>query len=121
MTTRILPREDAHKLRGTEAEAVIPHLETLKAQALVVEDGDRVVGCWLLMPVYHAECLWIAPEHRGKTSVARRLLRGLRSLAADLHLPSVWTAAMSDDVRGLLTTYGATKAPGDHYIMAMRG
>lgn len=119
MTSRILPPDEWPKLTGTEAETVWPLLNPAQAHVLVVEDGSVIVGCWVLMPVLHAECLWIADAHRGKASVARRLWTGMRRLALSLGVSTVATAAISDDVRGLLDHVGAVKVPGDHYAMRM--
>lgn len=117
MTTRMLPPEEWPRLEGTEAETVWPLLDPERAQVLVVEDNGAIVGCWVLMSVVHAECLWIAEAHRGKTSVARRLWIGMQRAAQALGVPIVATAALSDEVRDLLDHVGATKVPGDHYAM----
>jgi hypothetical protein len=119
MTSRLLPPEEWDRLRGTEADAVIPHLAALHAEALVVEQDGAIVGCWLFLPIWHAECLWIAPTHRGKSGVARQLLRGLHAFMARLKVTRLWTGCASDDVRRLLTHYGATAIPGDHFVMTM--
>lgn len=120
MTTRVLPREEWKRLAGTEAEALWPLL-THAAQVLVVEDGDRIAGCWVLMPILHVECLYVAPEHRKKTSVARRLFVGMKRLVRESGSSHVMTAAASDEVRDLLAHVGATKIPGDHYVMSFEG
>lgn len=118
MTTRVLPPDEWHKLAGTEAEQAWPHL-TASSQVLVVEHEDQIVGCWVLMPVLHVECFYIAPEHRKRASVGRRLLAGMARLVRLAGGSRVWTAAMSDDVRGLLDHIGATKVPGDHYVFSL--
>ena len=120
MTSRVLPRAEWDRLKGTEAETVWPLLPE-SAQVLVVEDGTAIAGCWVLLPVLHVECLYVAPEHRKKPSVARRLLAGMRRLVRDSGGRGVVTAATSDDVRDLLTHIGATKVPGDHYVMSFEG
>lgn len=117
MTTRLLPSEEWPRLAGTEAAAIWPHLDPLRAHVLVVEDAGVIVGTWVLMNVLHAECLWIAPEHRHGVSVARRLWTFMRRTARGLGVPVVATAALTDDVRALLDHVGATKVPGDHYAM----
>lgn len=116
--TRILPREEYPRLAGTEAEQVWPLLPST-AQVIVVESGNAIVGCWTLTPMLHAECLWIAPEHRKRTGVGRRLWTTLRRLTRAAGADRVWTAAMSDDVRALLENAGAKQIPGDHYVMRM--
>ena len=115
MTTRILPREEWPALVGTELEAVWPHLPA-DAQVIVIEDQGAIVGCWALFHQLHAEGVWVHPAHRGKTTVARRLLMGLRATARRLGVRSVATAATTDDVRRMLATLGV-QLPGDHYVI----
>lgn len=117
MTHRVLPRTEYPKLAGTELETVWPVLPE-DALVLVVEDGAEIVACWALLTVRHVEGLWIAPAHRGKGSVARRLLAGMRTLVG---VRPVVTAAMTDEIRGLLDRIAAQKLPGDHYVMTLGG
>jgi hypothetical protein len=122
MSTRILPRAEWGKLAGTEAEPVVPYLEALGGRALAVEDqAGTVVGTWLLLPEWRAECLWIAPAHRGKSAVARRLWAGLRRVARELGVSHVVTGAVTKDVEALLIHVGAQPLPGRHYVMPMGG
>lgn len=117
MITRILPQAEWPRLAETEAGPVWPHLNPAHAQVLVVEHQGQIAGCWVLMHVLHAECLYIAPAYRHRPSVGRRLLVGLTRLATDAGMGGVWTAATSDAVRHLLEKFGAARMPGDHYIM----
>ncbi len=117
MTTRMLPIEEWSKLIGTEAETVWPLLDPARASVLVVEDEGAIVGTWIFMTVLHAECLWIAPSHRRKASVGRRLWQGLKRYVRQEGIPVVATAAASDEIRALLEHAGAEKVPGDHYSM----
>lgn len=117
MTSRLLPVEEWPRLDGTEAAEIWRHLDPARTHVLAVEQDGAIVGTWVLMNVLHAECLWIAPEYRGKTSVARRLWTAMQRTARALGVPAVATAALTDDVRQLLEHVGATKVPGDHYAM----
>lgn len=119
MITRMLPVAEWPRLVGTEAETVWPHLNPGRSGIVVVEDAGAIVGCWVVMLVPHAECLWIAPSHRGKASVGRRLLRGLRAYARQLGVSSVATSALSEEVRGMLERIGAVPLDGDHFVMSM--
>lgn len=121
MTTRTLPFNEWSRLTGTEAEAALPYLQQDKTSIVVVEDGDTIVGCHILMWVLHAECLWIHPDHRGRSSVGRRLWSKVRELARSFGVVSMMTAACDDRVRGLLAHVGATKLDADHYVLPVRG
>jgi N-acetylglutamate synthase-like GNAT family acetyltransferase len=121
-SARVLRPEEWHRLEGTEAETIWPALDPRTAQVLVVEQGDGAIkGCWILAPVYHVECLWIAPECRKTGSVARRLWQAMRSTAARLGLPTVTTAACSEDIAALLAHVGAVQIPGVQYVIPMEG
>lgn len=116
MTTRLLPRDEWSKLAGTELETAWPHLPET-AQVVVVEDAGAIVGCWALFQQVHVEGVWIAPAHRGKASVARRLLAGMRRTAQAMGARTVATGALTDDVRQLLDRLHAVPLPGDHYAV----
>jgi hypothetical protein len=118
MIRRELPRSEWAKLAGTELEAVVPHLPD-SARVLVVEDGDQIVGCWCFVSLIHAEGVWTAETHRGRSSVARHLLAGMREIVTDMGAQGVITAAMDDTVRGFCTALGATELPGTHYAMPL--
>lgn len=120
MRTRLLPPEEWPRLAGTELETVWPHLSGASAQVIVVEDElGNICACWCAFTSVHVEGLWIAPAHRLRASVARRLWQAMRRHVFSLGSGAVMTAALSDDVRELLETAGATKLPGDHYVLPM--
>ncbi len=121
MTARILPPEEWPRLAGTEAETIWPQL-TSAARVVVVEQDGQIIGCHLLQPVLHAECLWVHPDHRGRSSVARRLWRAVQQAVRD-EFGVTWfaTDACSDDVRALLAHVGAVKLESDHYMVPVGG
>lgn len=121
MIARVLPKEEWPRLRGTEAETLWPYLNPARASVIVVEDDGIIVGCHVLMYVLHAECLWIAPEHRGKSSVGRRLWRAVQNAVKSVGVDSLVTGACDDTVRGLLAHVGATKIPCDQYVVPIQG
>lgn len=121
MTARILPKEEWPKLRGTEAESVWPFLNHERASVVVVEHDGMIVGCQVLMYVLHAECLWIAPEFRGKSSVGRRLWEAVQRAARSTGATALITGACDETVRGLLAHVGASKIPGEQYSIPIRG
>ncbi len=121
MTTRILERDEWPRLAGTEAETVWPHFSD-QTRVVVVEHEGQIIGCHALVAVLHAECLWIHPEHRKKTSAARRLWSAVKTEARET-FGARWlmTGAVSDDVRGLLAHVGAVKVEMDHYMVPLEG
>lgn len=120
MTTRILPPDEWPRLVGTEAEQLWPLLDPSTARVVVVEHDGAIVGCHVLMQVVYAECLWVHPDHRGKSSVARRLWSGVQETARGLGVHAVATHAIDDTVRGLLAHVGAVRVPGDAYMVPVQ-
>ncbi len=119
MTTRILPPDEWPKLAGTEAEYVWPYLDPLKSRVVVIEDDGAIIGCHILMNVLHAECLWIREDHRGKSSVARRLWTAVQTEAKAMGAQAFSTSSMSDDIDRLLEHVGAVKVPGKYYSVRL--
>jgi hypothetical protein len=117
MTSRLLPRDEWHKLNGTEAESVWP-LWNDGVAVVVVEHDGQIVGCHALQMVLHAECLWIHPDHRKKAAVARRLWNAVKFIARDLFgAHGYMTAAVSEEVKQLLAHLNATHVAADHYVV----
>src|SRR6185369_10825009 len=102
MRSRILPPEEWHRLVGTEAEKMFPHMNPEETRVMVVEDdAGEIAATWSLVRVVHAEFLWCAPKYRGSFGVAKRLLRIMRETAAAWNVSSVFTGAMSSHVEDL--------------------
>jgi hypothetical protein len=109
VTRRLLPPSDWHRLAGTELDTVWPLLPVDRSCVLVVEDAEgAIVATWAFTLVLHAEGVWIAPQHRNGTVVARHLLRGLREVAADMRAPTVWTGSTNEQIAALCRGLGAT-------------
>ena len=105
-------------LVGTEAETVWPHLDPEQAQVLVVEDDQRaIVGVWVLMRLIHAECVWVAPEHRGRSSVARRLVQFMRERARAWGAKTVLGHPVDPAVGRLIEKLGGTQLPGVPHVI----
>jgi ribosomal protein S18 acetylase RimI-like enzyme len=121
LTTRLLPVAEWAKLAATEFRH-LPYVTGDELAVVVVEDGDRIVGCWGLMPMLHLEGLWIDPAYRGRPSVAKRLLAATWAAVKARGVRWVMTAADSDGVRRLLERHlAARKLPTDSYVIAMEG
>jgi len=120
MISRLLPSDEWWKLAGTEADTVWRDLPA-SACVVAVEDDGVIVGCHVLVPVLHAELLWIHPAYRKRSSVARRLWAAVKQTAIDrFGAVGFQTAAIDDEVRGLLSHVGAVPLPGDHYMVPLK-
>lgn len=119
MNTRLLPRDEWYRLANTELESMTPYLPP-DADVLVVEgDTGDIVACWALYSQPHVEGVWVAPAHRGRGGAARCLLRGMRDLLHARGAKAAITGAVSDDVRRLLEGLGATRLPGELYVLSL--
>jgi len=122
MTSRILPREEWGRLQGTELEQIVTAAARRDNEVLLVlvaEDKDgAIVGGWALFPIWHAEGLWVSPNHRGKAAVGRRLLRFARAVAEQFGISAVMTAANSSQVARMLDAIGM-RLPGTHYLLPL--
>lgn len=119
MTTRILPVAQYDRLRGTELQDVASILPA-DAEVVVVEEAEEIVGCWALIPYYHAEGVWIAPAHRGRAGVAKRLWAGMRELAQQKQTGAILTGCASSEVKALLEHLPAVALPGVTYAVSVR-
>lgn len=118
MTLRILPRDEWPKLAGTELEAVWPHLPET-ACVVVVEDNDRIVGCWAIYRLVHCEGAWIDPEYRGNPRVVRRLISGMANVAQAMGGHTVLTAALTEDVATMIGKLNGQELPGRHFVIPL--
>lgn len=121
MNSRILEPEEWHRLEGTEAQELWPTLNPKNAKILVVEEDGKIVSCWAFLRVVHAECLWVAPSHRGVFAVARRLLRGMREIAAMWGADRVVTGSVSPSVTDLIEKVGGVPMPCESYVLPVAG
>lgn len=118
MTSRILPRDEWPKLAGTELETALEVLQHEEAHIIVVEDGDRIVGCWAAVRYVHLEGVWVHPDYRRRGSVIRRLLVGGKSLVMALGARVFWTAAMTPEIEDIVTRIGGVPLPeAKHFVV----
>jgi hypothetical protein len=121
LTTRILPPTEWHRLTGTEVESIVPGLDPAHTAVLVVEDGDAIIGTWVLLRMVHVECFWIAPAHRGKAGVAARLLRSMRALLPAWGSRCPITGSVTAEMTSMIERLGGIKLPGDQFALPMGG
>ena len=117
LTDRILPPDEWHKLDGRDLSRVLALLNPANTQIVVVEnEAGAIVGCWASVLILHAEGVWIAPEYRTRTSVARRLWRRMRDLVLASGARAVVTAADSPQITTLLDRQGAQPLPQEYVL-----
>jgi len=86
------------------------------AEVLVVEDdAGAIVGAWAVYRLVHVEGIWVAPAHRGRTVVFRRLLAGMRMLVRAFGSSVALTGAIDPVVADMLRKLGAVELPGRHF------
>lgn len=121
MTSRLLPPTEYDRLAGTLLEHVVSDLDPVLTRVMVVEDAGAVVGCFVLTPLWHAEGLWIAPDHPRRAGIARRLWTGLHRLVQAFHVRSVMTAAMDERVVQFWERAGAVPLPAMTHLIVPEG
>lgn len=104
-------------MAGTEADPIWPHLDPAQAQVLVVEQDGAIVGTWVLMRLVHAECVWIAPAHRGRGRVAARLVQFMRERARAWQVRAVLGHPVDAAVVALIEKLRGTRLPGVPYLI----
>lgn len=121
MTSRLLPVEEWPKLAGTLLHPTWQALDPRAARVLVVEDGEQIVGCISIFPVWHVEGAWTAPARRGSISIGRRLWTSLRALWADLGVSEFVCMATTPEGRRLCLRSGdVTPLTCDHFAVRVR-
>ena len=113
----MLPPDEWPRLNGTEADRVWRSLDPAQAEVLVVEQDDVIVGTWVLMRLVHAECVWIAPTHRGRGRVAARLVSFMRARARAWNVRAVLGHPVEASVEALIEKLQGTRLPGTPYLI----
>lgn len=108
MITRILPPAE-WALAPEHMRTQLLTLDPALVRVVVVEELGDIIGCVVLARTVVADGLWIAPMHRGRTSVARRLLAGMQRVAdTDLQSRTIVGHGMSDAVTQMMVKLGGT-------------
>jgi len=110
MTTRVLDPSEYHRLTPT---TLGPYVSLLPAETrvIVIEQDGALVGHLAVLPMWHTEGLWIAPAHRKRGRVLRRLLQGLGCTVRDLGISTVIPGADTEEMRTMLQGLGAQPLP----------
>ena len=121
MIVRSLPVGEWDKLSGFDLGLAVPYLDPKDTTLLVVEDGDRIVGCLAVLTWYHAEAAWIHPDYRKKPSVARKLWTGLHRIARGLGARHLVSGVCDPSVADLLIKRGASPLPMQSWVFPVKG
>lgn len=120
MRTRTLPPDEWHRLSDTDIPSVLPYVSPDQFEVVVVEDNGEIVGAWAVWRVVHVEGLWIAPAHRGKGSVAKRLYHATMEAAKKWTPEWVMTMAPNPHVRSLVEHIGGVPIPGETFVFSVK-
>lgn len=119
MIARELPPDEWPRLEGTPLGPVYRGLPSTAAVVVVEDTGGAIVGHWALLPLYHAEGVWVDPAHQAKGVVARRLWVGFRELAHARGITAVVTASTDPMITRLLDRLHAVPMPGQPYVLTL--
>src|SRR5262249_22478594 len=93
-------------------------IDDAHTNVMVIEKDGVIIAHWCLVPVYHAECVWISEEHRGNPVVAKRLLLGMKTMANEVGAQVIITTSTSDQVSEILRKLEAEKLVGEHWAIS---
>jgi len=116
MELRVLPKEEYDKLKETEL-GVVKEILPEGTRIIVVEEEEKLIGCWALIPMVHAEGIWVDPSHRGRAGIARMLINGMCENVREMGAKAVWTAALDEKVEALIKRVGGVPIPGNHFAI----
>jgi Acetyltransferase (GNAT) family len=116
MTCRLLGHGEYGRLAGSTLGPVLSMLPPA-AQVIVVEEGDRIIGHLAVVPLWHTDGLWIAPEHRTRGRVFRLLAQGLGRLAANLGITTVIPGSESAEMDRILDGLSAVPFPARQFTL----
>lgn len=119
LTARLLPHDEWFRLTTTPIAAdVWQRHDPASLQFVVVEDADgAIVAAWATLICRHVEAFWVHPDHQRRGGALRRLFVGMRALLTSLGATSVVTMAQDATVAALLTEAGATRLPGETFLL----
>lgn len=121
MTRRILPPEEWPRLTGTALDGQWPFLQPDRSRVVVVENRDgEIVACWAFYLHLHAHGCWIRDDHRGKSAVARHLIKAMHEQADAAAAQTIWTGAEDTGIATMLTNLGGIEPQMRTFVVPMR-
>lgn len=118
ITSHILDRSEWHRIAETGLPVdVWSRLDPATVQIVIVEEDGVIVRCWATMAVRHVEGFWCRPDHRARPGTLRTLFVAMRALLHSLGSTAVVTQAETPDIVKLLESAGASRLPGDSFLL----
>ena len=117
VTSRVLPAEEWGRLDGTELRDTWRALQPETTRVLVVEDGERIVGHWVLMHTINAHACRNEAGHEGAAALMALAAR----VGEEWGVSRMLTSSESAGLSRLLRRHGAVPVPGDHFALPLGG
>lgn len=117
MTTRILPPEEWAKLAGTELDTALPMLPGTRV--IVCELDGAIVGHLALVPMWHAEGVYVTPTQRGR-GVLQFLIAAMHEEARAIGVSTVFPAAATEGMVHLITRIGGVEIEARWFALAVK-
>ena len=121
---RLLPPEEFHRIASfpgpLHALQGVPDPE--HTRVIVAEQGDQIVGYWVLFNAVHAEPLWLDPIVRHKPKIAQDLLAAVLSELQSAGAQSVFAIIGDpelDTIGPMAERVGLVPLPGTLYAGAV--
>ena len=117
MIVRELPFEEWDRLEGLPFAANgLPDPSGCRVLVAEAPDG-AILGVWSLMSAVFLEGLWVRPDQRGHSTVAGRLLLGMKQFLAMLGIQQAFTMTQAEAVKALALKAGFRPVPGDVLVL----
>lgn len=118
MILRDLPVAEWDRLHHTPLCEVLPlfRQDDTRVRIAVAEEDGEIVGCLTLFPAWHVDGLWIAPTHRKRGSVWRRLVHQMQHWVTELGVRGAVVGSMDDAMTDYLMRMGASPMPGRAFV-----
>lgn len=120
MRVRVLPVAEWDRLHHA-GHQIAPLVPAGDADVIVLEDGDRIVGCITALRVPYIEAFWIDPEYRGNLGAVRALSAAAFGKAREW---GQWAFAGSADeskMADYLLRLGARPMPMAFFVVPLNG
>lgn len=115
---RILPPDEWPRIRAELPHsplATLARFEDLQGVVVVVEDGGAIVGHWPLILTWHAEPLYLHPDHQRIGPALRKLIEGLYTTMRDVGVSTALAVIEDPTVVAQATRLGFQPVPGSLY------